>query len=104
MSTPPLTPLTKPDDKPSRAPLISHGQLGRHILIVLLTFLGVNLAVFIGISFIVFVVLMTVDNSVPDEAFLTSVLCGAPPALIAGSLVAMRKLLPVIQRGYRNDR
>lgn len=104
MSTPPLTPLTRPDDKPSRTSLISRGRIGRRLLIVLLTFLGVSLAVFLGVSFLVFVILMTINNSMPDEAFFTAVLCAAPLALIAGSLVAMRRLLPVIQRNNRNIR
>ncbi len=85
----PLTPLTK--DGPPAAPF-TRGQIIRRMLSALLIWLVANLVVFVGVSFLVFVLLSSLGPIQGDEAFTLAVLCAIPAALTASGLLAGRKI------------
>jgi hypothetical protein len=95
----PLTPLTKPEDKPDSTPL-PPGKFALRLLAAVFIWLVANLVTFILVAFIIFMLLAGPGAFDPDFAFTLSILCAIPPALTVSSLLAGRKIFYTISKRY----
>jgi len=105
---PPLTPLTRKDQGQTAQPAPGTGpanlpfrQVAGRMLGAVLVWLVVNLVVFAGASFLVFMLLGSLGMAQGEDLFRVSILCATPLALIASAYAAGRRIAPLITRRYR---
>ena len=97
--TSPLTPLTKPEDKPAELPL-PPGKLALRLVVAVLIWLAANLVTFVVVAFLIFMLLAGPGAFDPDFAFTLAILCAIPPALTVSSLLAGRRIFYTISKRY----
>jgi hypothetical protein len=77
---------------------VSLPQFLWRLFIAVLIWLLVNLIIFGIVSFIAFSLLSSPGMADPNEAFTLALVCAIPAALTVSSLVAVRKLIPMLWR------
>ena len=87
---------------PETPPTLSLPQLIWRITKAVFIWLLANLVTFIVVSFLLFIILGSVEQINPDEAFTLAVVCAIPAALTVSSLIAGRKLIHLAWKRYRD--
>jgi hypothetical protein len=77
---------------------VSLPQFLWRLFIAVLIWLLVNLIIFGIVSFIAFSLLSSPGMADPNEALTLALVCAIPAALTVSSLVAVRKLIPMLWR------
>ena len=80
---------------------VSLPQFLWRLFMAVLIWLLLNLVIFVIVSFIAFSLLNLLGMANPDEAFTLAIACAIPSALTVSSLVAGRKLIPMLWRQNR---
>jgi hypothetical protein len=83
-------------------PPLSLAQVMWRTFKAVILWLLANLITFIAVSFIVFSLLSALGLADPDEAFALAIVCAIPAALTVSSLIAGRKLIPLVWKRYRS--
>ncbi len=102
---PPLTPLTRSDERrsterPTSGAPLPPGKAALRLVGAILIWLAANLLTFLVVSFLVFALFAGTGMFDPDAAFTLAVLCAIPPALTVSSLLAGRKIFYIVSNRF----